>query len=235
MNFVSSMAVINQFARRFKPIGSGWVATAIEDIGGALSILHMHGAMIETSCDVTITSYRGKIPCTVEAIERIEYGGCFLPLVKKGRVPQDTTLDQLTINHVTINGPYLRPNWLETGILKVHYLTAVVDNQGFPSIPDNQILFDALQWYILMNYLLAGNKHSEFNYEKAEARWERDIPRAQNDVNFPSTDDMERFSIMWVNIIPDLAAPYRAYQQTIDPSSLDGDISDFTAPSLTNT
>lgn len=231
-NIVSSFAVLHQFTRRFRPSGDGWVSDAIEDIGAALNIMHMHGAMMQTVCEITITGYRGKLPCNAEAIDYFEYENCYLPITHKNRVPGNGTLDPHVIAHGTINGPWLRTNF-ETGTVIVHYEIYPVDEKGFPMIHDSQLLFEALIWYIGRNYLMAGYTHPIITFPYADAMWEKAWPRAQNDVNFPSTQNAERFQYMWNTLIPNTTYQYKAYMETVgNPDN--SNIEDFTEPSISN-
>ena len=232
VNFVSSLYVINQISRRLKPVDDGWQANAIEEIGAALNILHMVDSFEQTFCEITVSNYKAKLPCNIESILFFEYEGCWLPVTGHRKTFSSNSIDNHKLHRATLNVAYLQTSF-ETGTVKVHYDAIPCDNYGYPLIPDNQKLFDALQWYVTAQMLLSGYKHPELNYDKAIAYWERYYPRAQNSVNFPSTQDMERFKSMWVNIIPRINYQYDAYEEKVYTNNANADISDFTEPSIT--
>lgn len=90
----------------------------------------------------------------------------------------------------------------QEGTIRMHYMALPVDEEFFPLIPDNPVVFEAITWYVLRQMLMGGYRHPIFDYGFADAKWEKTLGQAQNDLMFPSPDKMESFKRMWVTMIP---------------------------------
>lgn len=100
----------------------------------------------------------------------------------------------------------LKPNYLitsfEKGDIELYYLSFLVDEDGFPMIPDNVYYKQALQWYILRQMLMGGYQHPQFDYQFCDAKWGQYCVSAQNDAAFPSVDKVQNFMEGWLRLSP---------------------------------
>lgn len=104
-----------------------------------------------------LSKYRAKLPCDVYQINQVRY-------VSKGDVVRvfryntdsfmcsDMDKDRDGFNNNTdltykVQGDIIYTN-LESGTIEVSYKAIVVDEEGYPKIPDNSSFTRALEWYI---------------------------------------------------------------------------------------
>lgn len=232
---VSSLAVINKFGNRFKPTGDNWLIDAIEWVGEALKIMNIIQGLIPDAIDKEIVAYKVKVPICPDALLSVDYENCYLPLDR----PSKFSNDCCTIGHGRargyIKGPYLQTNF-ETGTVTFHVLTFPTCEKGFPLVPNNVTLFEAITWYCLREYLAQGNKHHTFSWGDADAMWEKYWPRAANSVDFPKLYNQDAFKNMWVSLIPQLHL-HLVGNRTFNYDSINGtgsNLSDFTGNALIN-
>jgi hypothetical protein len=92
------------------------------------------------------------------------------------------------------------------GTIKIHYTAYPTDTDGYPMVPDNIYVKQALEWYVLRQMLMGGYAHPLFSWEVADQKWGQYCISAQNDLAFPSVDKVESFKNMWVRLIPNINA-----------------------------
>lgn len=104
----------------------------------------------------------------------------------------------------------INPNYLvtsfEVGTVKLHYDAFLVDDAGYPMVPDNIYYKQALEWYIIRQMMMGGYKNENFNWQVADQQWKSYCVSAQNDAAYPSIDKVESFKNMWVRLIPSINA-----------------------------
>lgn len=93
----------------------------------------------------------------------------------------------------TINNNYIFLSE-ECGVIELSYRNLILDNEGYPMIPDNQSFEDALYYYILKEHLfglLAVGKVSQGFYEKIEQEYSWAIGQASNNLKLAGMDHWE--------------------------------------------
>lgn len=100
-----------------------------------------------------------------------------------------------------INAGYIVTSF-EEGTIKLHYTAYPTDNDGFPQVPDNIYVKQALEWYIIRQMMMGGYVHPVFNWQVADQKWGHYCVAAQNDLSFPSIDKMETMKNMFVRMVP---------------------------------
>ena len=108
-------------------------------------------------------------------------------------------------DYYTVNAGYIVTSF-ESGNLKLHYTAYPVDGDGFPMVPDNIYVKQALEWYIIRQMMMGGYVHPVFNWQVADGKWGHYCVAAQNDLAFPSIDKMETMKNMFVRLIPNMNA-----------------------------
>jgi hypothetical protein len=110
----------------------------------------------------------------------------------------------------------LNPDYIitsfETDTIVIHYEGFVLDDEGYPKIPDSIEHKEALSWYILYKWLSRGNKHNTWGIKDAFQMWEKYLVQAQNQTAFPSIAEQERFTNMWCRIAMDNYEPDKFYK-----------------------
>lgn len=197
--------IIAQIYRDYKPSNSNFVGDAIEWIGDAIDIMKCAGGYGEQVKEVTISDYRGKLPCSIDVLLGISHNGFRLPRngglnhrnLKTSKV--HTFPDCLTESY-TLNPNYANTSFKE-GCIFVYYLGIETDCDGSPVVIDDAIYREALSWYVLMKMLGRGFKHQVFTYVDAETRWKKTYRQAQNRCRMPDIDGYETFKKSWTGLV----------------------------------
>lgn len=199
---VSSDALIAKIYRDFKPSNSGWISDAFEWIGEGLQIIGAYPTLERKPICVNIIDYKGKLPCSLEQIEGVEYDGYRLPYSNAVNSVANccSNLPLHTSEYCSFNPNYIQTSF-PTGKVIIHCLVIPTDCDGLPMIPDDALCTTALSWYVMSMMLLRGFKHQVIDYKTAIQMWEKFYPQAQNSMNFPDIEHYEKFKKSWVNVV----------------------------------
>ncbi len=201
---ISSKAVIQKIYRDLKPTDASWTTDAVEWIGEALDFIGYHAGFEKKVIDLTVSDFKAPIPSDLYHILTVEYSG--IPLsygVAKTAYDKEIRLNEALRDYYVINPNYIITSF-EKGDIKVHYDAYMLDEEGFPLVPDNIYYKQALEWYVIRQMLLGGYTNPNFNWQIADQMWQRYCQSAQNDAMFPSIDKMESFRETWVRLIPNI-------------------------------
>lgn len=230
---ISSMRVVNYYARVFGDTDSGWVGDLIKSIGYGLGEIGLTLPLVTKCKEVEVEDYKAKPPCNAEYVNAVFIDGCRIPKIKPttGK-PQNIAGENNTPTRYWINGPYFQFTF-EKGTVEFHYDMFEVDDKGFPLIPNSDLLIKALAWHFMCERLTAGNRHPTIDVQTAYTMWERLQARAANDVNFPDAhDDMERFHNMFTSYIPTLGLHGRSFVDVAYTEDIDSNLDDFTGVAI---
>jgi hypothetical protein len=108
-------------------------------------------------------------------------------------------------DYYLVNAGYIVTSF-EEGTIKLHYTAYPTDGDGFPMVPDNIYVKQALEWYIIRQMMMGGYIHPVFNWQVADDKWGHYCVAAQNDLAFPSIDKMETMKNMFVRLAPNMNA-----------------------------
>jgi hypothetical protein len=108
-----------------------------------------------------------------------------------------------TNDYYVINGGFIVTSF-EQGEITLYYTAYLTDQEGFPLVPDNIYVKQALEWYIIRQMMMGGFVHPVFNWEVADMKWGHYCVAAQNDLTFPNIDKMETLKNMFVRMVPNL-------------------------------
>ena len=209
--YISSQAVIGKVFRDFKPQNASFEIDAIEWIAEALDEMRLEPCYVPKTAKLIITDHRVKIPCDVLEIKGIkvnEVEGNSIGQMHMERYNGDSPIERVSkaIGSSLYRWYEQRNNFLhfkfEQGKGYIYYDAMPVDDCGYPLIPDDARVTNALGWYILKGWLAQGNKHPVFDYEMAEQRWMAAYPRAQNSVKELTPEKMAKVLHNWVQLVP---------------------------------
>lgn len=108
-------------------------------------------------------------------------------------------------DYYLLNAGYIVTSF-EDGDIKLHYTAYPVDGDGFPMVPDNIYVKQALEWYIIRQMMMGGYVHPVFNWQVADQKWGHYCVAAGNDLAYPSIDKMESLKNMFVRLAPNMNA-----------------------------
>ena len=106
-------------------------------------------------------------------------------------------------DYYLVNGGYIVTSF-EDGKITLYYTAYLTDTDGFPLVPDNIYVKQALEWYIIRQMMMGGYVHPVFNWQVADDKWGHYCVAAQNDLSFPSIDKMETMKNMFVRMVPNI-------------------------------
>ena len=216
MNYktVSAKNIIETVLSRYRTYISqdvdGFLGNAAEQIGEALDAIGILSAMKDVDDDLTVQNGRVAIPCDLYLIKSVAHDGNWLPYGSQtfnydlhctNCVNADVAGDNLPYSYI------VNPNWIQTNVpdgdvICVSYKGFAVDEEGFPEVPDNVAVKQALFWYLTMMLTLGGFKHPEINFDKAEQRWIKYCGQAQSDLAWMDKPQRESFRRAWTKLIP---------------------------------
>lgn len=124
----------------------------------------------------------------------------YLSLTNSPFIGKDLVSHTKTGNMGNLDGNYLYTDIKEGNLLLV-YRRIPKDKKGFPMIPDNPILFEALNYYIIYRLGFRGIKHPLISFEMAMQKWEQLYPRASNSIDWFTLPELESFTRMWSIIL----------------------------------
>lgn len=201
---VSSNRVLSDFYNMFKNqlVGNGWKFDAMEAIGAGLGIIGVKGRLVvATKESKRKDNYNHPLPTTKDKILAITYKGLSL-YTSTRKIPasvKSALYGECVQEHGEFNGPYYKVSFLDEPIT-FHYLCPVMDEDGFPMIPDNELLIQALKWYLIREGILSDwIKPPKIDFALADQKWEIYYPRAQNDMSFPTDEEMVSLESIWSN------------------------------------
>ena len=109
------------------------------------------------------------------------------------------------VEYYLVNAGYIVTSF-EEGDIKLHYTAYPTDADGFPMVPDNIYVKQALEWYIIRQMMMGGYVHPVFNWQVADQKWGHYCVAAGNDLMFPSIDKMESMKNMFTRLVPNMNA-----------------------------
>ena len=214
---VSCRTILAKVYRDFRvKDSSALLDDSIEWIGEAIEIIGCGGSYVRDNADSHVTDYRTILPCPVECLLGITYKGKRLLLNDGLRIKnlvKDSVLQTFpemkeyccapscSTNFYQLNGKCIITSFKE-GDIKIYYEKISVDDDGFPCVPDDAEVKNAISWYVMRGLLGAGYTHPVFDWKTTDALWEKHYPRAQNRIKMPNRDRYSKFKDHMVSLLP---------------------------------
>jgi len=197
--------VISKVVRDFGISDISWKSDAIEWIGYALLEIGTFFVFEPLSKEVLVEDNKFKLDIDVECLLGIEYNNIWLNCLNK---PNIVNRDPTSKHYYT-----LKPNYVNTDLnnvtVKVHYLGFSVDCDGFPTVPDNIHVLEALAWNVMYHLLLQGFKHPVITLGDANQAWTRKRDNAINEMLFPRPDSYAAIMAAWASNFPNYHIHYQ--------------------------
>lgn len=157
---------------------------------------------------IEIKQHRGQLPCSYKYLHSFwdynnscrssnnPYGLNYVPTSNSPLVGKDYIGYPVANRKISVDGEYIYSD-VEKGKLLLIYRDIPKDEEGFPLVPDNPFVFEALLYFIIYRLALKGIEHPIIKYGDAFQQWERLYPRAANDVNWMALSEYEEFTQFW--------------------------------------
>lgn len=148
-------------------------------------------------------------------------------LTEDGNIQSQTYYANVSQLPVTYSHFYMmQPDYLvfsmDEAEVILHYRGFVLDEEGFPKVPDTKQHAEAIAWYCLYKWLSSGNTHSVLKFADAYQMWIKNLGKASNRAVFPDLAQQERFTSMWVRLVRDNYAPDKFYKDTEQRQNIRG-------------
>jgi len=206
-NQISSDVCIARVFDRFNIEYSGFIARVPNWIFQAMGELDIYQAFSDYKVSATIESYKVQIPLQTKEIMAVEYDGLRLRRIDAiNNIEGNQTLLYHPVGTYQISNGYIITSFEEGEIIFYIKAFPVVLNTNlnlyFPSIPNNEDVLIALDWYMLKRLLERG--HIVYGYSLKENNeftnpalaWEKWKKIARNSVIHIDSDERSAISNM---------------------------------------
>lgn len=194
-----------------------WVFEALNKIGSPVSYINKFA-------DITIADYKGSLPCDLFKLTSVKDKETGTSLRRSTHtyhedlICEDERHADCGDATYTINNYYIFTNF-EEGTLRVAYKAFPTDDNGYPQIPDEDKVIEAVACYICMKIdwkLMRTGKLSERMYDRSEQKWFFYVNSAKNKLNMPDMDQMESIRNRWVRLIPNILGHEQQFKNISD-------------------
>ncbi len=168
--------------------------------------------------ELEIVDYKAELPCDLNQIIMVTkdgFGMKYRPaepfyntfVIENNYIPCNYE------NNYDIRYPYIHTNFTDTHII-LSYTSFVLDDDGYPMIPDNELLHQAMFWYIYKMLLLGGyeSKTQQITFDYCDRKAIGYMTAAKGDMLMPSLAQMENIKDMRMKQITPLDEYKRAFR-----------------------
>jgi hypothetical protein len=154
-----------------------------------------------------------------DAVTKLDVDPQMRTIVDKVFVEDGTNITGIPKTYVTeafytINPPYLDTS-LKDGFALIAYKAIPLDCDGYPMIPDDEDVKEAIYWYINMKMLYPlwrNGRVRDIIYQHSENEWKKKKMAAYSNIQMPSPDEMQTILNTLLRLIPTINAHDTSYQ-----------------------
>ena len=211
INYISIKTTIGRFLKEFGIEDTAYADDIPQWVEDAMDIMGIHNYYVYKHRVVPVNDYRASIPCDIQHLNGIwvtnscnnaqdisQLRRLFIrntPLLGKGIQTTDHSTAYGSINGRTIHTSF------QKGQIYISYTGIPLDCDGFPLVPKDAKLNEALQYYFIYRMSLSGFKHPVIDFGTALQLWNSKYPAAANSVNWFDLQDYQEFTEMWTNVL----------------------------------
>jgi hypothetical protein len=237
--FVKIERVMEKVRRDFPGSYALSISDAIEWVGEAIPLIGAYSAYVNKVTDgnkeighlppVVLENYKAKLPCDLYKLDSIRFITSYDETTStvNASAPMISTSDVYHMNigdaanyleydlRYKINNGHIYVSGVSKGLLMVAYEAFIVDERGFPMIPDDEMYLKALSAYLqerLGFILMMQDKLSERKYALLEQRWLYYVNSAYTSAMLQTIDDAEAFKNAFSRMVGDEAAHSSGYR-----------------------
>lgn len=217
VNYISIKTTIGRFLKEFGLEDTSYVDDIPQWIEDAIEIIGIPNYYVYRYHVSKVTEYKAGLPCDIQNLHGIwvspdcikaknakSLKRLFLrhsPLFGAG-IQTDNGIQ--TNCHGTaygsINGGMVHTSFRE-GYLYIVYKGIPLDCDGYPLVPKDAKVNEALQYYFIYKMGLSGYKHPVIDMKTAYQMWEKTYPAAGNSINWMDLQDLQEFTELWTNVL----------------------------------
>lgn len=155
---------------------------------------------------VEINNHRGVLPCDFVKVIQVRGTRCeeFVGNTNNFLEVDKCCSPKIGLPTYKIQGNVIITS-IKEGTIEVSYRAMLLDDEGFPMIPDDQTFKRAVEYYIKMRYfeiLFDQGQITAQVYSNACTQYNNYIAQAQIHLIMPTEDEMETITNIWCNLIP---------------------------------
>lgn len=203
---ISSKVVIGRVFDRFNINYSGFLPRVPNWVNSAIKQLESFPELVPDNNEGTVADYKCALPDDLAVLDGISYLGQLLPRIPRINEYDATKMGNLY--HKNYNYQFDKKGYIitsfEEGTVTFYYQKYLaeldtVTKLYFPLIPDNEVLLDALDHYIIYRCLQRNHKVIGYNlrdnspYTNPALYWDTKLPAVRNSIS--SFDLEERHAI----------------------------------------
>lgn len=219
INYISIKQTIGRFLKEFGLDDTTYVDDLPLWVEDAIQIIGIPNYYVYKYKLITIENSRGKLPVDIENLYGLFVTNAFtladstadlrrLFIRNNPLIGANIKTSKHEAAFGSINGRYIHTSF-ETGKLYIVYTGVPLDCEGYPLVPKDALLNQALQYYFIYRMTLSGYKHPVIDFKTALAMWEKLYPAAGNSVNWMDLQDYQEFTELWTNpLLGDLNANF---------------------------
>lgn len=211
INYISIKQTIGRFFKEFGIDETSYINDIPQWVEDAVHIIGIPNYYVYKFRNVAIDQNRGILPCDIENLHSVYINGNpsepFNIRSARRLVIRNAPLIGNGVNtancetaYATINGNFIHTSFYK-GFVYFVYSGMPLDCDGYPLVPKDAKLNEALQYYFISRMSLSGYKHPVLDYKTAFQLWEKTYPEARNSVNWMDLQDYQDFTEMWNNIL----------------------------------
>lgn len=196
-NVISSMTILLNVQRRFKPKDKSWMNDAVRFIGEAIQGIGTALPMETKRVCLKVVNRRAILPMDMVDHIGFSHKGYRIPVAKGIPIEQRNEG----------GGYWMNPGYLicpfNEGEVTCVYKAIPVDDKGLPLVYNDFDYQRAVEWYIMMSMLASGYEHKVFNYKDCDTKWQEHSAKAANAMKMPSRDEAEAYGNCWTRLFND--------------------------------
>lgn len=174
MNWLPAHSLLAKLQRDLKPGYQTFEADAIEWIGEALGFIGVDSLFKSQSVELESLDYYLTLPTDCRRVDGITKDGEALIY----RLDYWWDGDNLACR-------------FEKEKLTVCYKVLNTDEDGYPMIPDESAVLEALTWYVLGRLIMGGLTHPQFDFNYCQSQWKVYCKQAANALKMPTPQEKE--------------------------------------------
>lgn len=208
IKFVSAKKVIAEIVEDLNLSSVDYIDRMYAWIERALGMMDMSKYYTLKAEFVDIDNYKGVLPCDVKfihslwetsnsySVNNLRDNLSYIPVSTSPLVGFNHKGYPISTKKVSVDGYFIYSDIIKSKVLLI-YRGIPKDCDGFPLVPDNPYVEEALMFYIIYRLALKGIEHPVVKIGDAMAQWNQLYPRASNDVNWFTQPEYEEFTQMW--------------------------------------
>ncbi len=183
---------------------TAWKVKAIEHIGRGLDQIGCTNIFVKKAVEKEVNDGKVAMPCSMHTLRMITLDGYRLPINNHlNFIYDEDDIDATNAPQHPAITAQVNPNYIhvdvDSGTMQIFYYAFDTDDNGYPKIPNDPFVFEALEWFVVYKLILSGYKHHAItNFREAQEQWRMAMPKAQNSLMIDDLPHAAKFIDTWL-------------------------------------